>query len=687
MAGSSNAAAPFPAAPVRSSSLAKGTSLHVWEPSIDGKPDWLPPFSTSEDSICLHFISIYGRQGVLLRELIMLVSALDLPIATYLKAPIATFCRYPHWSHSGQREVANPPITEVPFWTFLQASTPRDLLNVEEHLVHLGVITVKDSKPISNQDWATDSRSWYVRSDHSYNKVDETKFCQELLATYSQMPDKDIHPLAERYREIFYYHAHVAITHIFRLISNKEVDLDIIGEQFDRLALQVFSHRCQQEDEEMIEFVKDRTAHYSRLYSSLFFERRVMLQLVEFKATESQQSPQPGDPKMKSMLRAAMTFMHEVIHEQDSVSYKVRGMVGFALAELMNTTERVQDKESFDEVVRLARKWCDEALISRSPVEMAALCCVLVRLRALDELDKMPQEHHLSCGYYLARTGSLQLADYFILSGIHYYEQNEPEAPIWRYHVELWTVRIRLGQWKEAEHWLSMTRETLSKRFYDLPTDKFKVWKHSGEFGEFRLLIGSLLSDCYIAKGSFVEARKMILIALRSILLMRDAFIRSTRVALKSRLLNVQSQLQDWYNASVTAIDLSRELKERENVPHERQTTLWTIQEILACVNELVHEELYLYAYHVLRELRRLSEEDPDISPENVRASIGYLPDDLTADIDRRWNEVKSMLDPNGIPAPWGHLSPPGWPDLVTPRQHTLGFTPDELLKSRFHPR
>ncbi len=634
MAASLDAAGPFPGSLVT---------------HIDGK-SWILPFSTFENNIFLHFLSVYGGQGVLLRELVMLVSALDLPPEAYVpiatNLPVATFCRYPHWSHSGQREVADLPVREVLFWKFLQVFAPKCLQPVEKKFVHFGAVTVKDvdqSSPNIGQDWVTDSRSWCVESDRIYNRVDETKFCQELLAIYSQMPDKDVHPLAERYREIFYYHAHVAIKHIFRLISKKEVDLDIVGEQFDRVALQVFSHRCQQEDEEMMEFVKDRTARYSQSNIPLYFERRVMLQLVEFKATESQQTTQPGDPKMKTMLRAAMTLIHEVIREQDFMSYKAWGMVGYALAELLNTTERVQDKESFDEVVRLARKWCDKALISRTPIERAALCCVLVTLRALDELIEMPQENHLSCGYYLARTGSLRLADYFISSGIRYYEQNEPEVPIWRYHVELWTVRIRLGQWKEAEHWLSMTWETLSKRSNELSRDKFDVWKRSGELGEFRLLIGSLLSDCYIAKGNFVEARKIILIVLGTIRLMRDAFIRSTRIALKSRLLNVQSQLQEWYNASATAIDLSRELQEREHVPHEWQTISWTIQEILAFVNELVHEERYTNAYHVLCELRRLSKDDPGVSPDNLRASRGHLPDDLIADIDQRWNEVKPM--------------------------------------------
>ncbi len=612
----------------------------------------LTPLSRSEISSLIHFLSIYGRQGVLLRELIMLVSALC--------NAIATFCRHPHWSRSGQREVANLRHSQVFFWTFLHAFEPKDLQTVEEHLVHVGAITLKDvdrSTSSTSQDWVTDSRSWCARSDHSYSKVDKTKFCRDLLAIYSQMPDKDIHPLAERYREIFYYHAHAAIVHVFRLIRDKEVFLDEYIERFYGVALQVFSHRYQLGDKEMLEFVRERTASAPDKGSKkwLFFERHVILQLVEIKATVSRQSSRPMDQMMKRVLDSGMVFIDKVIKDQELMSSKASGTVGYILAELMNTTMVSRDEEAFNKAVQLAREWCDKALISRTPIEMAALCCVLVKLRAIDKLDEMPQDNHLSCGYYLARTGSLQLAEYFILSGIHYFEQKVPKAPIWRYHLELWTVRIRLGQWKEAEHWLSMTWETLSERSNDFPGGGFDIWKQSGELGEFRLVLASLLSDCYTARGNFVEARKMILFGLGTIRLMRDAFIKSTRIALKSRLLNVQSQLRDWYNASATAIDLSRELQERDNIPLEWQTTSWTIQEILAFVNELMHEELYTNAYHVLRELRRLSEEEP----ESMRVSIGLLPDDLTADIDLRWNEVKSILGSKGQSAPSGEFSLP----------------------------
>ena len=304
----------------------------------------------------------------------------------------------------------------------------------------------------------------------------------------------------------------------------------------------------------------------------------------------------------------------------------------------MEIAETACDFKTLDQNVRLTRDWCDKASVSRTPIEMAALCCALVRLRAWDELDEMPQKNHLSCGYHLARAGFLQMAARFIMSGIYYCEQHMPKAPMWRYHLELWTVSMRLGQWNQAELWLSNTWVRLSKRRNLLPSDGLDLWKQSGELGEFRLTLASLLSDCYIAQGRFSSARKWLLIALGIILPMRDVSIRATRLALESRLVSVLLQLRDLQNAAATAIRLCRELKEHGTFLLESQALSWTVQEILACSNELVHEERHGDAFRVLHELKKLTKDGP-----------GVLPDDLSALIDQNWKEVMSMLDFNDL--------------------------------------
>ena len=197
-------------------------------------------------------------------------------------------------------------------------------------------------------------------------------------------------------------------------------------------------------------------------------EQRVMSLLVDFRATVLRHSPQIERPRLQSLLGEAhifaqtseelCVFFYRAVDQSYSFNRKARGMIGYVLTELLNITEAAHETEIFDQVALLTRKWCTTALASKTPIEMAALCCVLVKLRAFDELEKMPQEN-------------------------------------------------------------------------------------------------------------------------------------------------------------------------------ESQVVSWMTREILACVNELVHEELYVEAYHVLHELRRLSEERPKAAPKNLRASVGYLSNDVSTEI------------------------------------------------------
>ena len=101
----------------------------------------------------------------------------------------------------------------------------------------------------------TDSRSWCARQKDHDDEVNENRLHLDLLALYSQIPDKDVHLMAERYREMFYYHAHVALRYIFQKLKDKTAILNDM-EGFCDVALQVFSHRFQQGDEEIVEFIK-----------------------------------------------------------------------------------------------------------------------------------------------------------------------------------------------------------------------------------------------------------------------------------------------------------------------------------------------------------------------------------------------------------------------------------------------
>lgn len=338
-----------------------------------------------------------------------------------------------------------------------------------------------------------------------------------------------------------------------------------------------------------------------------------------------------------------MELLYSVLKEPHACHLKTWGTAGYVLAELITTAEASHDVEGMEQVAKLAKEWCAKTLLSDSK-KLAALCCVLVKVHAFDELRNLPTESHLVCGYHLARAGFLQLAERFLVSGLRYNEQEMPDVPVWRYHLELWTVRMRLGHWEDAEQWLLDTWQGLSTRTNDLPAGEFDFWKLSGEFGEFKLNLASLLSDCYIARGLYFQAKNLLEITIGSVSRMRDTYISATRVTLLSRLLNVQLHIEEPHHAAVTAMQLCRELQESKLLDFGLLDISWTVQEIISCVNELSKVGLPEKAYIILRMLKELDVDSLRYLRED-NLTITELPKvDLIAYIDQRWNEVGSML-------------------------------------------
>ena len=571
----------------------------------------------------------------------MLVSALYSP---------HSFSKYSHWSHDGGRELASPPEASEFFLTFLkEASNPKELAAVELELSLSGAIFVQGKgQPdliTTDQDWVIDCRSWCADESYIYrNGVDNMQLCQDLLALYSQFPDRDVHLMAEQYREIIYYHAHAAVMYIFQVVKDKNVELGNVEDGLHKLVLQVFSYRYREGDERITEFLgqridpRPRDPGHAPFRVPQYHYRQIMSHLIDLRATRTRQHCQQESPSV-SWLQGEIEYLQDAITKREKTGLKAWGMVGYALAELMDFVETTHGQETTDGLVRLTRKWCDTALASRAPVEMAALCCVLVKLRAFDKLDGMPQEYHLSCGYYLARAGFSQLATRYIFSGINYYRQEVPKAPTWRYYLEFWTTKMSQGHWAEAELWLSNTWKHLSMRASDTPDGGFDLWKLSGDLAEFKLNTTSLLSDCYAAQSSFSAAKDMLLIALRRIPRTQFDSVDTMRLALSSRLLNVQMEIENLDDAAVIAISLCCELQEPK-ILLGSQTISWTIQEVLACINKLVSEEMYSTAYHVLCLLKRLFYSAKSYGHRDTRL------DDLIDYFHERWDEVKQRVDP-----------------------------------------
>lgn len=654
--------------------------------AFDEHLERLNSLSSDDLSTWIGFLSIYGRQGVPLRELIMLVSA--------LYSPLAEFWRYSHWSPSGERDYVDPLPADVFLLALLEeASRPEELIAIEQKLVSLGAMVVdnlgqRDSIN-TNQDWIIDGRSWCAGPNAVSDKVNAKRVSQGLLVLYSQIPDRDVHLLAERQRETFYYHAHAAIVYIFRMVQDKKAVLNDIEELFCDVTLSVLSHRYQPGDEKIVGSVYEYLTRGNfglavtpevpvRLPKEWKRVNQLLLYLqVIYKATASQHEYQRGSLEIELLLEESMDFLHAAVSKRYWAGTKAWGMIGYALAELMATIEDFHGKRTLERPRGLAVIWCNKSLKSGTSIELAALSCVLVGLRDFHELDRLPEKNHLSCGYYLARAGYLELAERFLVSGLHYHKHQTSNALLWRYHLELWTVRMRLGKWEDAERWLSRTSQRLMKRTDVVPAGRFDLWIRSGELGELKLNLASLLSDCHIARGELLLARKTIGAAIGNVGLMRSNYISMTRIALTSRLLNVHLQLRFFDEAAITSMQLCAELQDPGILCFGSQTLCWTVQETLGCANQLVHERMYRKAFCIFHALEGLSKKGPKVPHQSPRTFTGPLPDDLCAYIDRRCNEVKVVLEAFDMAWLRGRAYPGG---PLT--EFTIDSAPSEMISS-----
>ncbi len=528
-------------------SKSKEANTKALEPGSGFYETRLKSLSSSEIDTWKGFLSLYGRQGVWLRELLTLVYA--------IYSPVASLCEFRHWDDSGLRQLVNPSEADKNFLVLLKdASSIGDLAALEQTFVSLGMIGVRSSLSRREQgSWDPNNRLWFPRSNDPYGKPDKIMLCRDLLALYSQIPDRDVHFLAERQRELFYYHAHVAIVYMFRMAQNNVLVLDDAEEPFRDIffdvTVQVLSQRYLRGDDMIMEYMRgsllttlggsqEPEVFPTFSHKSQFHYRQVMLLLADLRKLASRNDVRAASSS-QYLLQEKLEYLQNTIPRRDEIGPKAWGMIGYALAELMDVVETAHDQENADKIAQVMREWCNTALKSRTPIEMAALCSVLVRLRAFDEVDGMPQEHHLMCGYYLVPNRFQQLAPQFILSGIHYCAQEMPGAPIWRYYVEFWTVAINQGHWDEAESWLLSACEDLLQRNNTLPGGGLDMWKYSGELGEFTLNVTSLISDCYAARGRFLEAESMLTKAIGNTVPSKDDLLKITRIALWSRLLNV----------------------------------------------------------------------------------------------------------------------------------------------------
>ena len=533
----------------------------------------------------LAFLSLYGSNGVPLRELIMLAT-----LRTSLK-PSEN-----HWLLSGEIGPILRPIGDARLPTkcgFLKAfvrevSSSVGVDGLQERLLSMGFILVETlaktpattPSPLDDK-WCTDERIWRIADNQitsrfmvpMWHDSDGENIIMDLLYVFLEMPSKDISPLAERHRETFYYHARLFALQALRF---NQTTLQNARDYIVALVLQLLTHRYQDGDEELMQFAKEWPSSVNGS------DWAIMLLSAELKEVFF-----CGGLKITTALTNRITSLFSWKGKRQR---RANGLMGYLLVDWLKATEASHEKILISQIVKLATDWAEGAWHSGSSLECAALCCVLANFQIMPTLSSSSSErsallslrYSFFYGYHLSRAGHLEQARGWLVSGLRFYYTPQLDTDLRGYQFELVSVLIRLGRWEVAEVWLSLIEQRAMHR--NANKGDLQHRKRLGEHAETRILLGLYRAECLMAAGKVSHAGHWLEKAISTASLVHDAYIRSLRLTLEMRLLEIRS----WEGSLEKALTIATELGiEVLGASLEQDMVQWIIQQFVALSNRL----------------------------------------------------------------------------------------------------
>ena len=506
----------------------------------------------SKESKFLAFLSSYGSCGVPLRELIMLGTLRQ--SAEKSKN---------HWLKNGelgslQEELpeSSPKSRDKTFFLDDFMDAVCDSSNIEylqTRLEDLGLIDVEYPKgsphiplnvEVASQYWYTDERIWILRADcrlWAWVSFNKPTVAQELLDVFTEMPEKDVSPAAQRQREIYYYHAHLHIRHLIesegRLYNNR------LLLQTGYVVLQLLTHRYREDDALLLEFVQKRLVIGSHPHMD------VMWRWAELKENAFRKD-------YNGLCTIRDRLLDPIISGRGSTDATPRynGLLGFILVDLMNSAKTAGFTDIVSDVVEAGMKWIDRTSNMKSTLERTALCEALAAFNVQDRTEVIPQKYHLFYGYHLSRVGLLAQSNRFLASGLKHYDL----TPWWPYEFERISIALRLRRQNQAAQMLNSLKRLA---FYNRDEGLHSIlWKRSGECAEVFVLLDLYEADSYASTGRLDDACAKLESGIAITSSMYDAYIRTLRVTLKMRLLEVRMWKQNFKEAIPLALDLACEV-------------------------------------------------------------------------------------------------------------------------------
>ena len=500
----------------------------------------------SRNRTFLTFLSSYGPGGVSLRELIMLGTLRQTGRESKN-----------HWLADGEVGTFEEDINEIVFerqdlvfWWFPSSGVvDRNAIQAFQGLLEsLDSIDVRypegTQSDEASQYWHTDERIWIIRGSESSEPSapkDEYIILRGLLDLLIGMPDKDVFALAQRQREMYYYHAHLLIRRVIR--SQRFLEKHrLLLMQAVFVTLQLLTHRYQIGDSLLLDFVRDNSVR------SLHPPWDVMLLWAELKEKAFRE-----DYDGLCTIRDRALYLVNSNEGQYDATPRQNGFLGFVLVDLMKSAKALHFEDIVVDAVKAGKKWADTAQWMDTRIEKTALCEILATFDIHARKDIIQKEYYLFYGYHLSRAGFLVQGDQFLARGL----ESRDSLPLWSYEMERVSNALRLGHQNEAAQMLKSIR---ALALYYRDKDYSNCWKHSGECPETFVLLYLYEADCSASAGRLDDACAKLKSGISITSSVYDAYIRILRVALEMRLLEILMRQGSLEEALPVALNLASEI-------------------------------------------------------------------------------------------------------------------------------
>ena len=537
------------------------------------------------------FLALFGEDGVSLRELIMLACY------RYLEPP----------PQAGLLRGSGKEVYRVPDWNFLRlfahlAGGGSDIRRLRGTLVERGSIKVIRAMFNIASDWPEGDEIWisatHIHASRPWQSVEAARpgpyFNWSLLQTFTMASQTFDLTLEDRLNQILTQYGRIAQPYLTKEVrfaldtdswwSWKGEDHPIAS--YIDFILNLITRHTESNDSTLLDFVHTlvKTQDELDLHADQFF---LKLRWAELKVAVSCGKTE----EIEQALKAVDDFVRDKMSVEGEGSLKGslrRALEATMLADLMQSLQAADLTREWHSLRALGREWCSVALKSPTDLTMTAACKLIPQLEIWHRLAEMPLAYHTKCAHQLSRLGYIPLAWRFFRSGEIDDDANDRSIP-WRLRTDYVAMALHIGQIEEAKKKLLEVfgeYEHAQKQTSDLPSFQLLV----GDRAEQGLTIYCLLSDILVAEDRFAEGEAALSNRINQIQNVREDFIFSMRLALRSRLIKIQINLEAIARASTTCLRQNEDVIRFFRSTGRFTTLQWTMDELIASADEMADQ-------------------------------------------------------------------------------------------------